>query len=112
MNVLVERMMQAPGAMVHYVKDRITKADLNDPALLKPGEGALVEVRDKKLAVYRDPDGELHVMSPVCRHLHCIVDWNASEKTWDCPCHGSRYDAKGRVIHGPSTKDLLPASID
>jgi len=112
MNVLVERMMQAPGAMVHYVKDRITKADLNDPGLLKPGEGALVEIRDKKLAVYKDPDGELHVMSPVCRHLRCIVDWNAAEKTWDCPCHGSRYDAMGKVIHGPSTKDLLPASID
>jgi Rieske Fe-S protein len=45
-------------------------------------------------------------MSPICRHLRCVVAWNAAERTWDCPCHGSRYTGEGRVIQGPSVKDL------
>lgn len=111
MNVILERMVQAPGASVHFVKDRLSKAKLSDVDKLAKGEGSLIQSGDKKVAVYRDPEGELHVMSPVCRHLRCIVDWNAAESTWDCPCHGSRYDALGKVIHGPSTKDLLPETL-
>ncbi|MHB8896401.1 MAG: Rieske 2Fe-2S domain-containing protein [Candidatus Geothermincolia bacterium] len=111
MNVLFERIAQAPGATVHFVKDRLSKAELVDAARIGKGEGALVQSGDRKLAVYRDDNDELHVMSPVCRHLKCIVDWNPDEKTWDCPCHGSRYDALGKVIHGPSTKDLLPETL-
>ena len=55
-----------------------------------PGEGAIVG-RVRKTAVYRDDDGTVHVLSPVCRHLRCLVDWNPAERSWDCPCHGSRY---------------------
>jgi Rieske Fe-S protein len=61
-----------------------------------------------KEAVYRDMAGELHVMSAVCPHLGCIVDWNSSEKTWDCPCHGSRFDCVGKVISGPANVPLSP----
>ena len=63
----------------------------------------------KKVAVYRDDDGNLHRRSAVCPHLHGIVRWNALEKSWDCPCHGSRFDAQGRVITGPSAADLAEA---
>jgi Rieske Fe-S protein len=59
--------------------------------------------------VYRDADGQLHELSAVCPHLGCIVHWNAVEKTWDCPCHGSRFAAQGRVINGPANRDLAPA---
>jgi Rieske Fe-S protein len=48
----------------------------------------------------------VHERSAVCVHLGCIVDWNSKEKTWDCPCHGSRYDAKGHVFQGPANSDL------
>ena len=59
-----------------------------------------------KVAVYRDEKGELHECSAVCPHLGCIVHWNATEKTWDCPCHGSRFDKLGKVINGPANRDL------
>ena len=63
-----------------------------------------------KVAVYRDEQGALHERSAVCPHLGCIVHWNRAEKTWDCPCHGSRFDAYGKVINGPANRDLAPAS--
>ncbi len=73
---------------------------------LKPGEGAIVEDKGRKLAAYRDPSGELIALSKKCTHLGCSVEWNRSLETWDCPCHGSRYDARGKVIQGPAQRDL------
>jgi Rieske Fe-S protein len=61
------------------------------------------------VAVYRAPDGALHEHSAVCPHLGCAVGWNALEKTWDCPCHGSRFDVQGRVLMGPANSNLPPA---
>ena len=60
---------------------------------------------------YRSDEGQLHAMSAVCTHLGCIVKWNKAEKSWDCPCHGSRFDSVGRVINGPATKDLEAVEI-
>jgi Rieske Fe-S protein len=59
-----------------------------------------------KIAAYRDEDGTLHERSAVCTHLKCIVDWNTAEQSWDCPCHGSRFDARGKVLSGPAIADL------
>ena len=112
MTVLFTRMKQAPGASYHYVADRLSKSDIKSAKGLANGAGALIQTDGHKVAVYKDDAGQLHVMSPVCRHLKCIVDWNPAEKTWDCPCHGSRYDAYGKVIHGPAKKDLLPATLE
>jgi glycine/D-amino acid oxidase-like deaminating enzyme/nitrite reductase/ring-hydroxylating ferredoxin subunit len=72
--------------------------------------GAIVRRGLEKIAVYRDAQGALHEHSAVCTHLGCIVHWNGSEKTWDCPCHGSRYDPRGNVINGPANKPL--ASVE
>jgi Rieske Fe-S protein len=60
--------------------------------------------------VYRDPNGAAHIRSAVCPHLQCIVGWNAEEHTWDCPCHGSRFDRYGKVVNGPSNQDLSEAN--
>ena len=57
-------------------------------------------------AVYRDPEGELHELSAVCTHLGCLVQWNSGEKSWDCPCHGSRFAIDGVVLHGPANTPL------
>lgn len=75
---------------------------------IPPGAGAVLRRGLAKVAVYRDDRGGLHEFSAVCRHLGCIVAWNADARTWDCPCHGSRYDGYGRVLHGPAVHDLGP----
>jgi glycine/D-amino acid oxidase-like deaminating enzyme/nitrite reductase/ring-hydroxylating ferredoxin subunit len=92
--------------------DWFTGGDLDDVEKLPPGAGAVMRRGLTKLAVYRDPQGHVHERSAVCPHLGCIVQWNAAERTWDCPCHGSRFEATGRVIHGPATADLKPVESD
>lgn len=79
-------------------------------AELAPGEGAVIRSGSKKLAVYRDEQGALHSHAARCPHLGCVVQWNAVEKTWDCPCHGSRFSAYGSVLHGPAVSGL--AALD
>jgi Rieske Fe-S protein len=73
---------------------------------IPPGSGAVVRSGLVKHAVYRDLDGSIRKLSAVCPHLGCIVSWNSVEQTWDCPCHGSRFDTQGRVLRGPSTNGL------
>jgi Rieske Fe-S protein len=75
---------------------------------LAPGHGGVVDVNGNKLAVYIDIDGTVHALSPRCAHMGCTVDWNDGDKTWDCPCHGSRYRFDGEVVHGPATRGLDP----
>jgi Rieske Fe-S protein len=70
------------------------------------GCGAIVRDGLRKLAVYRDSVGRVHTRSATCPHLGCVVRWNPLERSWDCPCHGSRFDALGRLIMGPSVDDL------
>lgn len=94
------------AAIKTWIKGRLTRSSITDPDEVPPGKGALVQVGRKKVAVYKDDDGKIHTRSPVCTHLQCIVEWNDSEKTWDCPCHGSRYDPYGHVIQGPAKKGL------
>jgi glycine/D-amino acid oxidase-like deaminating enzyme/nitrite reductase/ring-hydroxylating ferredoxin subunit len=78
---------------------------------LKPGEGRIVRVNGETVAAARDATGTLHAISPTCTHLGCEVSWNAVEQTWDCPCHGSRFGADGRVIHGPAVLPLAAVSV-
>lgn len=86
--------------------DVVVGGDVDSPDEIKPGCGAVISRGLHKFAVYRDPKGEVHERSAVCPHLGCIVNWNTLENTWDCPCHGSRYDALGKVIQGPANSDL------
>ena len=86
----------------------VATGDIGSADHLKPGEGAVVRRGLKKIAAYRDETGMLHTMTAVCPHLKCIVHWNRTETTWDCPCHGSRFDALGKVLNGPSVADLHP----
>ncbi len=73
---------------------------------IQNGEGKIVEVNGQKIGVYKNEDGEIYKVNPVCKHLGCELSWNNLDKTWDCPCHGSRYDYKGNLIYGPSVKSL------
>jgi nucleotide-binding universal stress UspA family protein/nitrite reductase/ring-hydroxylating ferredoxin subunit len=78
---------------------------------IEPGEGGIVASGDQKLAVFRDERGEVTVLSARCTHMGCTVKWNAAESTWDCPCHGSRFAATGRVVNGPAERPLSPSAI-
>lgn len=73
---------------------------------IQEGEGKIVEVNGQKIGIYKDKNGQIYKINPVCKHLGCELSWNNLDKTWDCPCHGSRYDYMGNLIYGPSVKDL------
>jgi len=94
----------------HFVGDRLTPGQ-GDADALAPGEGAVVRAGRRKLAVYRDDAGALHVRSARCTHLGCLVRWNTAETTWDCPCHGSRFAPNGTVLEGPAVRDLPEAKL-
>lgn len=87
----------------------VTPAEVSDVEEIRPGTGAIVRSGLSRVAAYRDPSGNLHERSAVCTHLGCIVAWNAAESSWDCPCHGSRFDPEGKVLNGPAITPLAPA---
>jgi len=88
------------------LRDRLARTEADSTDVVKLGEGMLVKVDGRKVAAYRDEAGKLTLLSPVCTHLRCIVKWNAADKTWDCPCHGSRFKATGEVLSGPAEEPL------
>ncbi|WP_242928982.1 FAD-dependent oxidoreductase [Pontibacter vulgaris] len=90
-------------------KDYVTGGDVDDPMQVMPGTGAIMRKGMTKVAVYCDQDGKRHECSAICPHLGCVVSWNNVESSWDCPCHGSRFDPFGNVINGPALKNLGPA---
>jgi Rieske Fe-S protein len=95
---------------VHVFMDYLTdwpyRAEARSIAGIAPGEGKTVVLKGEKFAVYRDEAGALHQVSAVCTHMKCIVNWNKEQKSWDCPCHGSRFTVDGQVIEGPAILDL------
>jgi glycine/D-amino acid oxidase-like deaminating enzyme/nitrite reductase/ring-hydroxylating ferredoxin subunit len=78
---------------------------------LARGEGRVLELGGEKVAAYKNDEGEVQALSAVCTHAGCLVDWNAPERTWDCPCHGSRFDWTGKVIQGPAVDDLATRQL-
>lgn len=93
------------NVFMQYLKDYpfLTSKHYDD---IKPGEGKVLEINREKCGVSRDENNQLHIVSAVCTHMKCIVSWNNAEKTWDCPCHGSRFTQDGKVIEGPATCNL------
>ena len=90
----------------YMLRDRLASAEGDSVDDLKIGEGKILRLDGKKVAAYRDEDGKVILSSPVCTHMKCIVRWNAADKTWDCPCHGSRFKADGKVFSGPAEEAL------
>ncbi|CAN5797586.1 FAD-dependent oxidoreductase [soil metagenome] len=93
---------------LHFVADRAKAWTAPSVDHLPAGEGALVKIGGRPVAAFRDDDGELHAVSARCTHLGCLVAWNPAERSWDCPCHGSRFDIDGQVVQGPATEPLAP----
>ncbi|RZK55866.1 MAG: FAD-dependent oxidoreductase, partial [Hymenobacter sp.] len=84
----------------------LTGGDVASADAIAPGSGAVLRQGLTKLAVYKDPQGQTHTCSAICPHLGCVVHWNSLETSWDCPCHGSRFDAYGHLVAGPANSDL------
>jgi glycine/D-amino acid oxidase-like deaminating enzyme/nitrite reductase/ring-hydroxylating ferredoxin subunit len=89
-------------------RDYVTPGDVKSVDQVPAGQGAVVREGLRKVAVYRDKAGKVHKRSAICTHLGCVVSWNAIEGSWDCPCHGSRFDPTGKVVMGPAIDDLAP----
>jgi glycine/D-amino acid oxidase-like deaminating enzyme/nitrite reductase/ring-hydroxylating ferredoxin subunit len=97
----------------HFVGDRIgRRRGAESPEDLRPGEGAVMKVDDERRAVHRRDDGGFQTVSATCTHLGCLVKFNDAERSWDCPCHGSRFDVDGSVIQGPATEPLRPRDLE
>jgi glycine/D-amino acid oxidase-like deaminating enzyme/nitrite reductase/ring-hydroxylating ferredoxin subunit len=111
-----KRVSLSPQSVKHLAKENLNVA-LRYAEWLTPGDvgsaddipkesGAVLRRGMHKIAVYRDENGKVHERSAVCTHLYCIVSWNSAERSWDCPCHGSRFDPYGKVLNGPAIKPL------
>jgi len=90
---------------ISFAGDRMVLPKDNPP-LPEPGNAAIIRTAGRLIGVYRDEDTQLHGINPKCTHMHCIVQWNDAEQTWDCPCHGSRFDMDGHVVEGPAVLPL------
>ncbi len=95
-----------------FLADRFKIKEEDSLRSLQKDSGKVLEIDGKKIAAYRDETGKLHALSPVCTHAKCIVNWNQTERSWDCPCHGARYDINGEVLTGPARTELEQIDID
>ncbi|MFL5764264.1 MAG: FAD-dependent oxidoreductase [Bacteroidia bacterium] len=108
------RILKTVGQYVHdgfaavkkFLKDRPQDDKVSAISKIKKGDAEVLQLKGEKYGIHRDDNGSLHIVSAVCTHLQCTVRWNGGEKTWDCPCHGSRFSYEGKVMNGPANADL------
>jgi Rieske Fe-S protein len=90
----------------YLIRDRFAGSEGRSLRALKRGQGKILDIDGKRVAAYRTPSGGTVVRSAICTHMGCAVGWNDAERTWDCPCHGSRFTTDGAVIAGPAESPL------
>ncbi|SDG67077.1 hypothetical protein SAMN04487996_121117 [Dyadobacter soli] len=95
-----------------FVGDRFGIEEIESLGEIVAGSGKIVEYEGQKVGIYKKENGQVTVLDPVCTHAGCIVQWNNSEKSWDCPCHGARFNCEGEVLTGPARKPLDRVSVD
>ena len=95
------------GGFFAYLKDQPKHTDDVKLSEIKTGEGKIIELNGKKYGAYADDTNNLHIVAAECTHLKCIIKWNNDEKSWDCPCHGSRFTHDGKVLNGPANENLF-----
>jgi nitrite reductase/ring-hydroxylating ferredoxin subunit len=90
----------------YFLRDRLRRPEAESPDAVGLEQGKIVMYQGKKAAAYRDLSGQLTLLAPQCTHLKCLVKWNNADRTWDCPCHGSRFHPTGEVLSGPAEAPL------
>jgi glycine/D-amino acid oxidase-like deaminating enzyme/nitrite reductase/ring-hydroxylating ferredoxin subunit len=96
----------------HFVGDRLARLRAGSIDHLAPGQGGIVKADGQTVGAYRAPDGTVHAVSVDCTHMGCTVKWNSAETSWDCPCHGSRFDCDGAVLDGPAVRPLSQVEVE
>jgi nitrite reductase/ring-hydroxylating ferredoxin subunit len=96
----------------HLIKGYLTSLHGGSVEEVKPGEGKVLRINGHRCAVYRNPAGDVTACTAICPHMGCVVRWNGPEKTWDCPCHGSRFTTSGQVIAGPAESPLEKQDLE
>ena len=99
------------ASVVAKYSELLMGGDVASADEIAPGSGAVLRQGLTKVAVYKDPQGQTHACSAICPHLGCVVHWNELETSWDCPCHGSRFDAYGHLLAGPANSGLAPEPL-
>ncbi len=94
-----------------FVSNRI-KIPEDDLFAIKKGNGGILRINGSAVGIYKDLDGNVFAVNPTCTHLGCLLTWNNLDKTWDCPCHGSRFDYTGKNIYDPAFKDLETYNVE
>jgi hypothetical protein len=102
----------AADVTVNFIEKLLPVKKLNDLRLLKNGEAKLVKYEGQSIAVYKDENGKIYAVNPSCTHINCAVAWNTSEKIWECPCHGSRFNEEGEMYTAPARKDLQKINFE
>lgn len=97
---------EAADVVGHFIKKPFLPERIPDVDALGTNEGRLVRLDGRAIGMFKDRQGRLHAVDPACSHVNCTVAWNAAERSWDCPCHGSRFDVDGHMLTGPARKDL------
>jgi Rieske Fe-S protein len=93
------------GIAAHLIGGYLSRKQKSFDALA-PGQASVLKIDGANIAAFKDEQGNVHAVSAVCSHMGCLVGWNENDRTWDCPCHGSRFELDGEVLHGPATKPL------
>ena len=95
-----------------FISKRLNYEHITQMAELAPGDAKVVKLNGQPVALYKDDQGAIHALDPVCPHAKCIVVWNGAEKSWDCPCHGGRFSCTGTLLNGPAQKGLTEIGWD
>ncbi len=103
---------EAADVVQHFIGDKFSREKISSLVELAPGEAKIVKYEGHVFALYKDEEGQLHAVNSACTHIKCTVGWNAAEKSWDCPCHGSRFSFDGTVLTGPARKDLEVINLE
>ncbi|HUR64860.1 MAG TPA: FAD-dependent oxidoreductase [Chitinophagaceae bacterium] len=103
---------EAADVVEHFIGDKLTREKIGSLVELARGEAKVVKYEGHVLALYKDEEGHLHAVNSACTHIKCTVGWNATEKSWDCPCHGSRFSYDGELLTAPARKDLEVINLE
>ena len=91
--------------------NKLHSAEMNFDKIAN-NSGSIIEANNEKVGIYKSPEGKIHAVKPICTHLGCLLSWNDVDKTWDCPCHGSRFNYDGKNIYDPAFKDLYVYDLE